>query len=80
MATLIQPIAVVRHAVSSSNLHPGQLELVSGNSHIGLAVGTTLKGHQAGKIVVTEPALDRRVMTEKIGNETINQNNIMSKL
>lgn len=71
VAALTQPIAVAWHAVRTSNLKPGQLALVLGSGPIGLAIIIALKGHQAGKIV-SEPALDRRILAEKLGVETIN--------
>lgn len=72
VAALTQPIAVAWHAVRTSKLKPGQLALVLGSGPIGLAIIIALKGHQAGRIVVSEPALDRRLLAEKLGVETIN--------
>lgn len=72
VAALIQPMAVAWHAVRKSNLKPGQLALVIGGGPIGLAAIIALKGHQAGKIVVSEPALSRRILAQKLGVEVIN--------
>lgn len=72
VAALTQPIAVAWHAVRTSKLKPVQLALVLGSCPIGLAKIIALKGHQTGKIVVREPALDRRLLAEKLGVETFN--------
>lgn len=70
VAALTEPLAVAWHAVRTSNFEPGQLALVLGGGPIGLAAIISLRGHKAGKIVVSEPSKSRRLMAEKFGAET----------
>ncbi|CUM62476.1 uncharacterized protein PRCAT00000026001 [Priceomyces carsonii] len=67
VAALTQPIAVSWHAVRISNFRKGLTALILGGGPIGLTTIFALKGHQAGQIVVSEPALARRRLAEKLG-------------
>lgn len=69
VAALIQPIAVSWHAVATSNFTAGSSALVLGGGPIGLTTIFALKGHDAGKVVVSEPALARRLLAEKFNVE-----------
>lgn len=71
VAAITEPLSVAWHAVRTSNFQPGQLALVLGSGPIGLAAIIALKGHKAGKIVVSEPALSRRVLAQDFGAEVI---------
>lgn len=75
-AALIQPIAVSWHAVRSSNFLEGQSALVLGGGPIGLATIFALKGHKAGKIVVSEPSKARRELAQSFGIETFDPTGI----
>ena len=70
VAALIQPLAVSWHAVRTSNFEEGSSALVLGGGPIGLTTIIALKGHGAGKIVVSEPSAGRRAIAEKLGVET----------
>jgi Threonine dehydrogenase and related Zn-dependent dehydrogenases len=65
VAALTQPIAVSWHAVRMSGFKEGSSALIIGGGPIGLATIFALKGHKAGTIVVSEPALARRLLAEK---------------
>lgn len=67
VAAVIQPIAVSWHAVRVSHFQEGQSALILGGGPIGLTTIFALKGNKAGKIVVSEPALARRQLAEKLG-------------
>ncbi|EGV61099.1 Putative diacetyl reductase [(R)-acetoin forming] 2 [Yamadazyma tenuis] len=66
IAALVQPLAVSWHAVKVSRLEEGQSALILGGGPIGLTTIFALKGHKASKIVVSEPALARRLLAEKL--------------
>lgn len=70
VAALVQPLSVSWHAVNVSRCKPGQSALILGGGPIGLTTIFALKGHKSGKIVVSEPALARRLLAEKLGVET----------
>lgn len=70
VAALIQPIAVSWHAVKVSNFQPGESALILGGGPIGLTTIFALKGNKVGHIVVSEPALARRKLAEKLGVTT----------
>lgn len=70
VAALIQPLAVSWHAVRTSNFKAGSSALVLGGGPIGLTTIIALKGHGAGKILVSEPSAGRRAIAEKLGVET----------
>ncbi|QOU21045.1 hypothetical protein BRETT_000762 [Brettanomyces bruxellensis] len=72
IAALVEPISVAWHAVERANFKKGQTALVLGGGPIGLATILALKGHEAGKIVCSEPALLRREFAEKLGAEVFN--------
>lgn len=72
IAALVEPISVAWHAVERSSFKPGQTALVLGGGPIGLATILALRGHQAGKIVCSEPALLRRDFAAKFGAEVFN--------
>ncbi|KGU36060.1 (R,R)-butanediol dehydrogenase/diacetyl reductase [Candida albicans P75063] len=67
IAALIQPIAVSWHAVKVSNFKPGSNALILGGGPIGLTTIFALKGNQVSQIVLSEPALARRQLAEKLG-------------
>lgn len=67
IAALVEPISVAWHAIECSGFKPGSSALVLGGGPIGLATILALKGHQAGKIVVSEPAKIRREFALKLG-------------
>ncbi|KAI5965038.1 hypothetical protein KGF57_000831 [Candida theae] len=69
VAALVQPLAVSWHAVGVSRLEEGQAALILGGGPIGLTTIFALKGHKAGKIVVSEPAAARRSLAKKLGVE-----------
>lgn len=66
VAALVQPLAVSWHAVKGSRFQEGQYALILGGGPIGLTTIFALKGHKAAKIVVSEPALARRLLAEKL--------------
>lgn len=72
IAALIQPLAVSWHAVRTSGFVKGSSALVLGGGPIGLTTILALKGHGAGKIVVSEPSAGRRALAERFGVETFN--------
>lgn len=69
VAALTQPLAVSWHAVRTSDFKPGELALILGGGPIGLTTIFALKGHKAGKIVVSEPALGRRLLAQRFNVE-----------
>lgn len=69
VAALTQPLAVSWHAVRLSSFQPGQSALILGGGPIGLTTIFALKGHKAGKIVVSEPALARRLLAASFNVE-----------
>ncbi|EGW32915.1 polyol dehydrogenase, partial [Spathaspora passalidarum NRRL Y-27907] len=69
VAALVQPIAVSWHAVRVSRFVEGQSALILGGGPIGLTTIFALKGHKVGHIVLSEPALARRQLAEKLGVE-----------
>ncbi|KAF6006089.1 hypothetical protein HII13_005209 [Brettanomyces bruxellensis] len=71
-AALVEPISVAWHGVERANFKPGQTALVLGGGPIGLASILALRGHKAGKIVCSEPALIRRELAKKLGAEVFN--------
>ncbi|KAI5970099.1 BDH2 [Candida margitis] len=66
VAALVQPLAVSWHAVRVSKFQEGQSALILGGGPIGLTTIFALKGHKVGSIVVSEPALARRLLAEKL--------------
>lgn len=72
VAALVEPIAVAWHAVEVSPFQPGDDALVLGAGPIGLAMILALQGHNAGKIVVSEPTQTRSQQAAKLGAETFN--------
>lgn len=66
IAALIQPLAVSWHAVRVPDFKKGECALILGGGPIGLTTIFALKGHQASSIVVSEPALARRQLAEKL--------------
>ncbi|EMG47749.1 BDH2 Probable diacetyl reductase [(R)-acetoin forming] 2 [Candida maltosa Xu316] len=70
VAALIQPIAVSWHAVKVSNFQAGETALILGGGPIGLTTIFALKGNKVGHIVLSEPALARRQLAEKMGVTT----------
>jgi (R,R)-butanediol dehydrogenase / meso-butanediol dehydrogenase / diacetyl reductase len=72
LAALVEPLSVAWHAVNCANFKPGQTAVVLGGGPIGLCTILALKGHQAGRIVCSEPAAIRRDLAEKLGAETFN--------
>ncbi|CDK24126.1 unnamed protein product [Kuraishia capsulata CBS 1993] len=72
IGALVEPLSVAWHAVERSNLREGQSALVLGGGPIGLAVVMALQGHNAGKIVVSEPAEIRRQFAANLGVEVFN--------
>ncbi|KAH3661745.1 hypothetical protein OGAPHI_005923 [Ogataea philodendri] len=69
IGALVEPIAVAWHAVERARFRPGDTALVLGGGPIGLATILALRGHQAGKIVCSEPAKIRREFAEDLGAE-----------
>ncbi|KAK6464928.1 polyol dehydrogenase [Scheffersomyces coipomensis] len=67
VAALIQPIAVSWHAVRVSNFRKDSSALILGGGPIGLTTIFALKGNNVGKIVLSEPALARRQLAERLG-------------
>lgn len=67
VAALIQPIAVAWHAVRVSQFNKGDTALILGGGPIGLATLLALRGHEAGSIVISEPAEMRRKLALKLG-------------
>lgn len=74
VAALIQPLAVSWHAVNVSRFKPGDSALILGCGPIGLTTIFALKGHNPGKIIVSEPALARRLLAEKLQVEVFDPN------
>ncbi len=72
IGALVEPLSVAWHAVRISGLQPGDTALVLGAGPIGLATILALQGHQAGKIVASEPAAIRREQAQKLGVEVFN--------
>lgn len=70
VAALIQPIAVSWHAVKVSNFKAGESALILGGGPIGLTTIFALKGNHVGHIVLSEPALARRQLAERLGVTT----------
>ncbi|GME71441.1 unnamed protein product [Ambrosiozyma monospora] len=69
VAAIIQPIAVSWHATQVGHVEPGHSVLITGGGPIGLTTMFALKGHRAGKIVVSEPAANRRKLAASFGAE-----------
>lgn len=69
IAALVQPLAVSWHAVKVSKFEPGQSALILGGGPIGLTTIFALKGNKASKIVVSEPAMARRLLALKLNVE-----------
>nr|BAE93262.1 glycerol dehydrogenase [Zygoascus ofunaensis] len=69
IGALIEPLAVAWHAVECAKFKPGSTALVLGGGPIGLATILALQGHQAGRIVCSEPACIRREYAAKFGAE-----------
>ncbi|CAN3363913.1 (R,R)-butanediol dehydrogenase [Diutina catenulata] len=67
VAALIQPLAVSWHAVEVSRFRAGQSCVILGGGPIGLTTIFALKGHGAGKIIVSEPTEARRKLAERLG-------------
>lgn len=78
VAALIEPLAVAWHAVRVSKLAAGELALVLGAGPIGLVMIIALKAHNAGNIVVSEPAEGRRRLAESFGVQTFDPTNYSS--
>ncbi|GMM32056.1 (R,R)-butanediol dehydrogenase [Martiniozyma asiatica (nom. inval.)] len=74
LAALVEPLSVAWHAVRCADFKPGQSAVVLGGGPIGLCTILALKGHQAGKIVCSEPAAIRRDFAKKLGVEVFNPN------
>ncbi|GME90206.1 unnamed protein product [[Candida] boidinii] len=72
IAALVEPLSVAWHAVEIANFKEGQTALVLGGGPIGLATILALKGHKAGKVICSEPALIRRQFAEKLGAQVFN--------
>lgn len=72
LAALVEPLAVAWHAVNRANFKPGQTAVVLGGGPIGLCTILALQGHQAGRIVCSEPAAIRREFAAKLGAEVFN--------
>ncbi|GMM32057.1 putative dehydrogenase [Martiniozyma asiatica (nom. inval.)] len=74
IAALVEPLAVAWHAVRRADFKAGQTALILGGGPIGLCMILALKGHQAGKIVCSEPATIRRDFAKELGVEVFNPN------
>ncbi len=66
-AALTEPLAVALHAISLSEIQPGQRALITGGGPIGLLVLAALRAAGIEDITVCEPAALRRRLAERIG-------------
>lgn len=69
VAALVQPLAVSWHAIRISGLTAGKSALVVGGGPIGLGTILALQAYGASKIVVSEPAKNRRELAKLMGAE-----------
>ncbi|EDO15760.1 hypothetical protein Kpol_1049p18 [Vanderwaltozyma polyspora DSM 70294] len=76
VASLIQPISVCWHAVKVSHYKQGGSVLIVGGGPIGLGTILALKGFGCEDIVVSEPALIRRELAEKMGARVFDPSNM----
>ena len=73
-AAVIEPLAVVHHAVKESGVKDWKNKsvLVLGGGPIGFALLLDLKAHGATKVIVSEPALIRREQVSEVCQAVIN--------
>jgi 2-desacetyl-2-hydroxyethyl bacteriochlorophyllide A dehydrogenase len=69
-AALAEPLAVALHAITRSEIRPGDDALVMGAGPIGALIAATLvaRGH---RVVVVEPAERRQRLAEKLGADEV---------
>jgi threonine dehydrogenase-like Zn-dependent dehydrogenase len=70
VAALLEPLAVVWHAVRKCELEggwDGRSVLVLGGGPIGIAMVHVLKARGVGRVVVSEPARERKGLVEDLG-------------
>ena len=71
-AALIEPLAVVVHAVRTSGFRPGDLTLVTGGGPIGNLLAQVLRASGARSVVIAEVKDFRRDLAGRVGLSTIN--------
>ena len=73
-AAVIEPLAVVHHAVKESGIRDwsGKTVLVLGGGPIGLALLLDLKAHGATNLIISEPTITRRKQVAEFAQIVIN--------
>lgn len=66
-----EPFSVAVHAVDLAQLHPGDTAVVVGAGAIGLGLVGMLRLAGAGRIVVSEPAVERRALALEFGADAV---------
>ncbi|KRF06345.1 hypothetical protein ASH00_08885 [Arthrobacter sp. Soil782] len=68
---LAEPLAVAVHAVSRSGLTPGESVMIFGAGPIGILTALVAQNAGAGRILISEPSEERRLVAEELGFETV---------
>jgi (R,R)-butanediol dehydrogenase/meso-butanediol dehydrogenase/diacetyl reductase len=71
MGALVEPMAVSWHAVSQSEVEPGQSVLIAGAGPIGIGIWFALRARGVERIVVSEPSLERRGVMSELGADAL---------
>jgi (R,R)-butanediol dehydrogenase/meso-butanediol dehydrogenase/diacetyl reductase len=68
---LAEPLAVAVHAVDRSGLKAGDTVMVFGAGPIGILTALVAQNAGAGKILISEPSEERRLVAESLGLDTV---------
>lgn len=71
LAAVIEPLAVAIHAVRSSSLRLGDTVMVLGGGPIGFLTAFAAKTSGAARVIVVEPNIYRRNLSESMGFEVL---------
>jgi (R,R)-butanediol dehydrogenase/meso-butanediol dehydrogenase/diacetyl reductase len=64
---LTEPLAVAWHAANRAGVRAGETAVIFGGGPIGIGVALSLRSLGLDRLVVVEPAADRRVVLDKLG-------------
>ncbi|MGQ9573099.1 MAG: zinc-dependent alcohol dehydrogenase [Dehalococcoidia bacterium] len=71
LAALTEPLAVALHAVNRGQLQRGETVFIAGAGPIGALCVAAARHAGAGRIIVSEPAANRRVLAQRLGADEV---------
>jgi (R,R)-butanediol dehydrogenase/meso-butanediol dehydrogenase/diacetyl reductase len=68
---LTEPLAVAVHALNQGRLQPGETVFIAGAGPIGALTVAAARHLSAGRVIVSEPATNRRALAQRLGADEV---------